>query len=49
MPVLLIDGNTFTIRRDFNTDGSSVLAQTFNFWLDLVIEEDKEETEDKEE
>ena len=49
MPVLLIDGNTFTIRRDFNTDGSSVLAQTFNFLLDLVIEEDKEETEDKEE
>ena len=49
MPVLLIDGNTFTIRRDFNTDGSSVLAQTFNFLLDLAIEEEQKDTEDKEE
>ena len=49
MPVLIIDGNTFTIQRDFNTNGSSILSQTVNFLLDLAIEEDKEDLEDKEE
>lgn len=49
MPVLLIDGNTFTIQRDFNTNGSSILSQTVNFLLDLAIEEEQKDTEDKEE
>ena len=49
MPVLIIDGNTFTIQREFNTNGSSILSQTVNFLLDLAIEEEQENIEDKEE
>ena len=49
MPVLIIDGNTFIIQREFNTNGSSILSQTVNFLLDLAIEEEQEDIEDKEE
>ena len=49
MPVLIIDGNSFTIQREFNTNGSSILSQTVNFLLDLAIEEEQENIEDKEE
>jgi hypothetical protein len=49
MPTVIIDGNTFVIHREFNTSGSTVLSQVVNYLLDKALEEENEESEDKEE
>lgn len=49
MPTVVIDGNIFVIRREFNTSGSTVMSQVVNFLLDKALEEENEEIEDKEE
>jgi hypothetical protein len=48
MIILNLDGSTFKIHRESNVDGSSALAQTVNYLLDLANEEEKQKSKDKE-
>lgn len=49
MKTLTIDGSTFRIHREFNENGSSILAQTVNYLLDLAnSEEEPKQNQDKE-
>lgn len=48
MKTIVLDGTTFRIHRESNEKGSSVLAQTINYLLDLANEEEQENIKDKE-